>query len=131
MKKDLLPPSWYDFEVMTAEEKISKAGNEMLAIKLKVFRPNGGEAHIYDYLMELMPDKLADFCEAVGVTDKYDVGQLRAIDCMERTGKVKIAIEEDKEGKYPPKNVAKSYASANQIVKNAPPIEDDDSEIPF
>lgn len=131
--KDLLPAGWYDFEVMSAEETTSKAGNEMIKVKLRVFNPKGPDTHIYSYLMEQMQDRLLDFCETANIMDKYEAGVLRAVDCMDRTGKVKVAVEEDKNGKYPPQNVVKSYAAADQVGKsNKPPIEQEEGpDIPF
>lgn len=130
-RMNLLAPGWYDFEVMAAVDKTSKAGNEMIEAKLRVFRPNGGEAHIFDYLMEAMPDKLYDFCESVGLVDKYQAGTLSADDCVGRAAKVKIAVD-DKNDDYPAKNVAKGYATAESI-RNKPEAkvtEPDDDEIP-
>lgn len=129
--KNLLPKGWYDFEVMDAQDKVSRAGNEMIAVKLRVFDPNGGEKHVYDYLMEAVPEKLFDFCESVGLIDKYQAGTLTAEDCVNRAAKVKIAID-DKNENYDPKNVAKAYAAVDAI-KPAPAAapEPDEDEIPF
>jgi hypothetical protein len=129
-RKNLLPKGWYDFEVMSAVDKTSKAGNEMIEVKLKVFAQDGTERHVFDYLMEAMPNKLFDFCESVGLIDKYHAGTLESGEIIGKAAKVKLAID-DKNEDYPPKNVAKDYANA-EAVKPAPeaPKEDDD-DIPF
>ena len=41
----LLEAGEYPFEVLAASEEISKAGNEMIRVKLAVFGPNGQQAH--------------------------------------------------------------------------------------
>lgn len=140
--KNLLPKGWYDFEVMAATDKVSKAGNEMIEAKLRVFDPSGGEKHIFDYLMEAVPEKLFDFCEAVGLAEKYHAGTLTAADCVHRAAKVKIAID-DKNEDFPPKNVARGYAAPSELIpssaappsptaaKAAPPAAPDDDDIPF
>lgn len=129
-RKNLLPKGWYDFEVMGAVDKTSKAGNEMIEAKLRVFATDGSERHIFDYLMEAMPDKLFDFCEATGLIDKYQAGTLTADDCVGKAAKVKVAID-DKNEDYPPKNVAKGYASVDAVKPAPKASKEDDDEIPF
>jgi hypothetical protein len=129
----LLPKGWYDFEVMSAEDAVSKkSGNEMIKLKLRVFRPAGGEKHVYDYLIESAPTHLFEFCEATGLEAKYHAGTLKAEDCELKAAKVKIGID-DKNEAYAPKNVAKNYAHPKSLTKetsSAAPAPDDD-EIPF
>jgi len=96
-----------DFEVMTAENKVSKAGNEMIALKLCVWHGER-EVHVYDYLMPSMQFKLLHFCEAAGLTDRYASGNLSATDCQSKTGKVVIGLE-DASGNYAAKNTVRDY----------------------
>ncbi len=118
--QSLLPPGWYDFEVMAAEEAVSKkSGKDMIKLKLRVFNPNGGEKHVYDYLIETAPTHLFDFCESVGLENEYHAGTLTADDCIGKAAKVQIIID-DKDKNYPPKNVAKNYAAPQSFVKTAP-----------
>jgi hypothetical protein len=126
----LLPNGWYDFEVMHAEEKTSKAGNEMIALKLRVFNPLGGEKHVYDYLLESNSIKMFDFCESVGLTDKYEAGTLSADDCIERAARVKIATD-SKNKDYAPKNVVKAYAAVQAVGPSPAAAAPDDDDIPF
>jgi hypothetical protein len=131
--QSLLPKGWYDFEVMDAQEAVSKrSGKDMIKLKLRVFNPNGGEKHVYDYLIETAPTHLFDFCESVGLENEYHQGTLTAADCKGRAGKVQIAID-DKDKNYDPKNVAKNYASPQALIKTpaASAAEPDDDEIPF
>ncbi len=126
--QSLLPKGWYDFEVMEAAEAVSKkSGKDMIKLKLRVFNPNGGDKHVYDYLIETAPTHLFDFCESVGLEDAYHAGTLTAEQCRGQAAKVQIIID-DKDKNYPPKNVAKNYASAQSFQK-AP--EDNGDEIPF
>ncbi len=117
--QSLLKPDWYDFEVMAAEETVSKkSGKDMIKLKLRVFNPNGGEKHVYDYLIETAPTHLFDFCESVGLENDYHAGTLTAADCVGKAAKVKIAID-DKDKNYEPKNVAKNYAAPQSFVAKA------------
>lgn len=104
-----------DFEVMSSTHAVSKKGNEMIALKLRVFHQDR-EAHVYDYLMETMGFKLLHFCEAANLTEKYKSGELRASDCENATGKAVIGIE-DSSGTYKPKNVVIDYIGHRETAK--------------
>jgi hypothetical protein len=136
----LLPKGTYDFEIVKAEEKTSKKGNDMIDANLKVFHGDGFQ-FVRDFLMEAMPHKLRHFAETVGILEAYDAGQLVANELVGLSGKVRIDIEPA--GEYPAKNVVKDYgekkkseASAKGPMMNAGPkqlIEDgpDGTDIPF
>ena len=135
----LLPKGRYDAEVKTAEDAVSTKGNPMIKIHMRVFRPSGGEAHIYDYLMEAAAYKLRNFCYAVGLGTCYEEGTLRAEDLPRRSCEIELAID-DKNKDYPPKNVIKDYIIPYDVVKKeAPPkkqataedLNTDGDDIPF
>lgn len=104
----LLEPGVYPFEVIAASEELSKAGNEMIRVKLAVFGPNGQQTHVYDYLMEKMAFKLRHFCEATGLLQKYEAGTLSEVDCEGKGGYVKIKID-PANGSYSAKNSVQDY----------------------
>jgi len=134
----LLPKGTYDFEVVKAEEKQSKKGNDMIAVNLKVFHGEGFQ-FVRDFLMEAMSHKLRHFAETVGMINAYDTGQLDADSLVGRSGKARIDIEPA--GEFPAKNVVKDYGEkkkADPVAKgplmNAGPkilIEDDGTDIPY
>ena len=146
-KASLTPPGEYDFEIMRAEETTSKAGNAMIKLKLRVFVENG-EIHVYDYLVAGgMEYKLANFCDAIGRSEDYDAGNIKADSLEGCGGKLKLVIEEavkdedTGEVKWPAKNAVKTYIAgkkgqekmAERRVKTAPKaaVKTDDEEIPF
>lgn len=145
-RESLTPPGEYDFEIMRAEETTSKKGNEMIKLKLRVF-VDGGEIHVYDYLVGGMEYKLANFCDAIGRSDDYDTGEINADNLEGCSGKLKLVIEEATkdadtgEIKWPAKNAVKTYIAgkkgqekmAERRVKTAPKaaVNTDDEEIPF
>ena len=145
-KASLTPPGEYDFEIMRAEETTSKKGNEMIKLKLRVFVENG-EIHVYDYIVGGMEYKLANFCDAIGRSDDYDDGEIKADNLEGCAGKLKLVIEEavkdedTGEVKWPAKNAVKTYLAgkkgqekmAERRVKTAPKaaVNTDDEEIPF
>jgi hypothetical protein len=114
-----------DFEVVTADNKTSKAGNDMIAVKLRVWHGER-EAHVYDYLMATMGFKLLHFCEAAGLTDRYASGGLDASDCHGKTGRAVIGLE-PASGNYAAKNTVRDYVGHREtkVVKvgaSAPPM---------
>ena len=145
-RESLTPPGEYDFEIISAEETTSKKGNEMIKLKLRVF-VEGGEIHVYDYLVAGMEYKLANFCDAIGRSDDYDDGEINADNLVGCAGKLKLVIEKEQkdkdtgEVKWPAKNVVKTYIAgkkgqekmAERRVKTAPTaaVKTDDEEIPF
>ena len=102
----LLPEGVYPFEVLAAVDTLSKAGNEMLKLKLVVFG-DGDVTHVYDYLLEKLAYKLRHFAEATGLLTEYEAGELTADMCLNKEGYCKLAVERQ-EG-YEPRNTVKDY----------------------
>ena len=116
---NLLEPGIYPFEVMTASDEISKAGNEMIKLKLNVFGENR-EAYVFDYLMEKLQYKLRHFAEATGLLAAYESGHLDAIHCFGKQGYCKLIIDQGN-GEFGPKNAIKDYIKPEVTAKTAPP----------
>lgn len=145
----LLEPGEYPFEVLSARDRVSQSGNEMIELKLNVFGDDGQQSHVYDYLLEKMAFKLRHFAETTGLIAKYEAGNFEAMDCLDKQGVVRLAIDPGSNG-YSPKNVVKDYIkpapsaeSASSPTRNtgdkapasAPaaskPLDDFDTDIPF
>lgn len=139
-EENLLPVGVYDFEIIKAQDKQSKAGNDMIELTLKVYSNDGGFKLVNDYLLESLPAKLKRASETCNLLDKYDLGELAAADFLDKSGRVKIGIQkgkekEDKSGFYPDRNNVAEYIKP---VQKTPSIADssypDDSlndTIPF
>lgn len=139
-KSNLLPDGIYDAEIGTAEDTISKAGNEMIKVDLTVFDDKGNKRFIFDYLMESMAFKLRHAAEACGVLDKYEGGDLIADDFIGKGCKVKVKIDDkvasNKKNNtdFPPSNVIADYIVSEKPVKQMTKKETEDSlgdEVPF
>jgi hypothetical protein len=139
---NLIDVGQYPFEVLAAHDKdekgqplISKKGNSMIKLKLKVWDINGNERVIYDYLvaMDNMIYKIKHFCDSVGLTVQYEQGRFSAHDCLGKSGTLDIVIQKDKTGQYADKNAVKDYVvtvnSKTAQVNNEVPFDDDD--VPF
>lgn len=131
----LLPEGSYNFEVITAKEKISKSGREMIELQLKLWGIDGKEHVIFDYLLEAMKFKLIHFCEATGLKEKYGNGNLNATDCEYKTGKVEIIIQSGQTkpdgSKYQDKNSVKDYLIIEKKVESSTEEFKDDLDLPF
>jgi hypothetical protein len=135
----IMPAGTYDFEVVEAEEKLSKGGNDMIVVELKVFNKDGGFRKVTDYLLEKLAYKLRHFCCTTGLIQSYNAGSLSAAKCIGRGGKVIIQVEPERKSDdgsktYPAKNSVKDY------LDEEPKFEDDldmrsprdeDIDIPF
>lgn len=134
-EESLISAGEYDFEVVQALDKRSRAGNEMIELKLCVFV---GESRrfVFDYLLESMGFKLRHFFEGIGRLPDYIRGNIDAISLVGSSGKVELMVDEGK-GNFGPKMAVKDYVVEGDKAK-APKATDfknevskDDSEIPF
>jgi len=134
---NLVNPGTYDFVVVESLEMISKSGNEMIKLQLKIWDESGQEKTIHDFLLEAMAFKLRHFCEATGLLSKYEEGAFNAEDCLGKSGKVEIIIQEGNfkpdGSKYADKNSVKDYIKNPGDAKPEPSKESfqDDNDIPF
>lgn len=131
----LVPIAEYDFDVLDAEDTISKkSGNPMIKINIGLYIDGQVKNRVFDYLLPAMEAKLRHFCDTVGLLSQYEAGQLEAADCVGRSGRAKIGIDPAKDS-FPAKNVVKDYVcrpakplGGSQSTQNENP---DEGEIPF
>ena len=133
----LLPAGEYGFEIVEAEDKVSKAGNEMVELKVKLFGPDG-DATVFDYLIDggRSAFKVRHFAESTGMIGQYERGDMPAHLMVGKTGRCKVAITKDKNGQYPDKNGIADYIKATGAPVQSrrpasPPKQDLDDDIPF
>ena len=132
----LLKPGVYDFCVQSADDGVSKAGNEMIVVDLAIEDADGDVSVVRDYLVgsDGMAYKVRHFAESTGLVALYDKGDMPASAVKGAVGRCKIAIEPAK-GEYRAKNkvvdyVAPQTAEAKAAIKKQTAELDDDS-IPF
>ena len=118
----LLPDGIYPFECLRASEGVSKSGNPMITVELRIYC-DSGEVILRDYLLSAYLRKILNFCKVTGLIAKYNAGALSADDCAGKTGFVKIGKEDGREMTdkktgasynppryFDPKNTVKDYA---------------------
>lgn len=124
----------YDFEVLEAKERVSKNGNDMIEVNLKLYDTEGRSFRLFDYLVssEGMAFKVRHFSSSIGLLAQYEAGELAAHDCTGKAGRCQVGIQKAKDG-YPAKNIVTDYlpqiVGQPLIASKAP--EDMDDEIPF
>lgn len=127
----LIPEGEYNFEVSKAIEKISKAGNPMIELTIKIWDHEGKEKTIYDYLMTGKPAylyKIKHFCYSIGKGDLYENGKISDVELMGGSGKLILVIRDSKDN-YPPRNAVKDYiVNENKTNENEDKFDDD---LPF
>ncbi len=137
MESNLMPDGIYPFEVVAANDAVSKSGNEMIVLKLRII-DNGNVARtLTDYLLASMAFKLKHFACYNGLSDRYDADDLQAHHCLHVNGMVEISSDKEPKPKgdgtfYPIKNFVKDYCEneANKSPQGAvengePPFNDD------
>jgi len=134
----LLQDGIYDFEVVEARDRVSRSGNDMIELKLKLWDKSGGVKIIFDYLLEAMAYKLRHFCSVTGLIQKYEEGSLQAMDCIGRCGRAEIIIQpgagKQTGGYYPDKNSVKDYITNDKYAKPIPKENNTmnlDQDVPF
>jgi hypothetical protein len=105
----VFPRGTYQFEVIGGEDKVSQALNPMIELKLKVTNSTGASRFVTDYLLEKLPIKLRHAAEACGLLEQYEAGDLAGTDFVGKTGELTLAIEKDKNRKFPDKNSVIDY----------------------
>lgn len=148
-RTELVEDGVYDFEVIKSTRKVSRGGNPMAELNLKVWGKDGKEYFMFDYLVfssvNLNIRKVKHFCDAVGLQNEYKIGQLPE-ELIGFSGKAHIIfkegdlIPEDKlkgkpvGSKYPDKNIVEDYIAHEIKPSTLQPIKENsiiNDDIPF
>lgn len=128
---NLWPKGEYAYEILEAEEAKDKNENDMLKLKVKVFKDSGASQNLFDYVSGAwMEFKLRHLCEASGLLAEYEAGEIEAYNFVGKTGKCKVGVKVDKTGQYPDSNSIMDYIVSGDVVE-MPKAGDKDDTIPF
>ena len=119
----LVPEGVYSYQVLKAEEKISKAGNDYISLTLRIWDNEGREHSVFTNLA--LVKLLKHFCDVNGMQSTYQSGNVNADNCNGLSGgRVMLGVEEAKPkpdgGMYNAKNIVKDYIVAPQGSMSAP-----------
>jgi hypothetical protein len=95
----ILPDGEYNFEVVSAEDTISKFNDEeeQIQLNLRIYH-DGGVIFLNQWLSPSKSWKIRQFAYAVGLIKQYEAEVLLAADCLDKAGKLKLGNYEDKSG---------------------------------
>lgn len=114
-EENLRPAGIYSFEIADAKDKVSKTGNDMIELGIRLFDNEGNPCgYITDYLLEKLAYKLRHASVACGLLDKYELGTLTADNFTGKMGELKLIIQKDKSGQYPDKNSVADYVTKKE-----------------
>jgi len=119
----LLPAGRYHYKVIRAEDKISQAGNEYIALTLKVWSEDGNDALVFTNLSLIK--LLKHLCDINNMQADYLSGDIPASKFMGKDeGLVILDIEPEKPdgkgGVYKAKNIVKDYIKSSPGSITAP-----------
>ena len=141
VEMNLLPDGWYPITIDKAEEKVSKKGNEMLVLNLRVYKDEGF-SFVTDYIVDndFSARKLRHLAEMCDLLDEYEGGGLDAASLPGREGYARVGIQKSKDAQFADKNVIWDFAKemketepakAKPAATASSTPSDDDDNIPF
>lgn len=123
------------FEVIESEYKLSqKSGKPMFVLTLRVWDSNGEEGIIIDFITldetsKFVMRKLKHLCEATGMKQLYECGEIEASCFKDKSGKLRLGIQKDNTDKNgnptAPRNCVWDYLVQAEPKKKAV-VDDDD-----
>jgi hypothetical protein len=120
----------YDAEVLEVVETRSKAGNDMLKLKLGVFRPNGGQDWVYDYITDTSY-RLGQLMTACDMSEQYLKGEVDADEILGKCFKVTLKIDPAR-GEYSERNSVGRYGTSTpKPAAPSPASTEDDDDFDF
>jgi hypothetical protein len=110
----VVPSGTYSLTVGSAEETTSKSGNPMIKLKLNTLSPDGEAVVVFDHLVATAAAiwMIEQFCLSAGLMEKYETGELTALDCEGVEVQAELGIEQDP--KFGERNVVKKYVGTPQ-----------------
>lgn len=107
-----------DYEIIDAKDGISSKGNEMIVAEVRVFNSEGKAKEITDYIGEWNEFKLKRINP-----ERYEAGQVDAMDLIGKTGKCKLGIQigglKDDGTRYSDKNTIQEFLKADEQLQTS------------
>lgn len=129
----LLPKGEYAFTVVNCESGTSRKGQPHLCVTLKVFDNAGEYKMVTDYLsVHYMQFKLRHFIVSLFGEEFYNQNKFTPEQAFDKTGRVKLFVQEGKDG-FPPKNAVADYyvTDHTKSIVEVKTEEFKDDDLPF
>lgn len=130
----MIPPGIYNAEIISAEEKFSKSGNEMIELIAQIRDGENEKRVVYDWLVfknhPLCIRKIKHFCESAGLSETYKSGRISGGMCANK--RVIIDISE-KDGKNQVNGYKTSHSEPiqNQSAPESKAPDPYNDDVPF
>lgn len=121
--QNLLPERWYD-ATLTAEENVSKKGNDQIVVTSRVYH-DGQPFDMKTYFVAVHKssvNRFKKFCAILGIN--FDAGEVTPEMINGKACKVEVKTEKSDDPKWDDKSVVAYFAAADSTPPN-------DDEIPF
>jgi len=115
----LWPAGNYRFEILDLAmlgnreietgDTVSKNGDDMILLVVKVFNGDGRGRVLVDYLLGRYPKKLRQAAIACDLLNEYATGSISGAAFIGKTGMLKLTVEKDKTGEYGDRNAVAAY----------------------
>lgn len=122
-EREVFKPGEYSFMVVEAEEKTSKQGNAMIALKLKVYGEGTDDISVWDYITAKMTWKLKQLCLAIGMEEEFRSGDISPQQFVNRPGALFLDVETSE--KYGQQNKVKKYVPLPKQEEPASPVQNE------
>lgn len=106
---ELIENGWYPFEIIEAKDSVSKKGNPMIELKLRL-DVNGTRRVLKDYVLGAFPHKLKRFAESIGAEDQYRSRDIQTDALIGKAAMCNVIKEAGRDGKD--RNSVVDYMSA-------------------
>lgn len=130
-QQGVLKPGIADFEVADALDMISRQGNEMIKLTLKVNDVDGTRGTVFDYLVSNVQWKILGFFQSIGTPQDYIQGNMNPDALIGACGKCSLVIQKDKTGQYGDQIRVKEYLKTDVKNDAQPKSPLDGDDIPF
>jgi len=106
LKNHVFPKGKYEFKVYSAEAAISKTGNQMIKVTLRLEafkdgKPISNLTNDWLLLEGKTAYKLRNFCESIGLGDDYANGEIDTDLMKDRRGVADVYIDKSTDDRYP------------------------------
>lgn len=133
-QRGTLKPGPADFEVIDAKEALSKAGNEMVKLTLRVWDSEGRQGQLFDYLLGNAQWKIKSFYQSIGNPEAYEAGLIDPLNLSGASGKAILTIQKDP--KYGDQVRIQNYVmpgvkKETKEAKDPDSIRDEGDDVPF
>jgi hypothetical protein len=113
------------FSIINCIETISKAGNEMLKVTMKITDSERNSVTINDYIVSSFVNKIKRFLDSVGLSSTFKNGEINADNLILLDGKciIKYSEREEVKDEYGaiflsyPKPIIKEYLAKNNNLE--------------